>query len=1255
MVDKMQKNNWTDEQLQAINQRNADILVAAAAGSGKTAVLVQRIINLITEGENPIDIDRLLVVTFTKAAAGEMCERIGEAIIKKLNEEPENTHLQKQITYLNRADIKTIDSFFLKTVKENYNIVNIDPSVRTADITETELLKAEVMEELFEELYESENNEQFLELVEIYGNGVRDTGLKDIIIKVYNFLQSNPYPKKWADEIIKDFNVNENMNIDDTKWGNLILKNIKFEIEGIIDDMKGALNIINSPNGPESYKNSVEKDYNSLLNFYNSIDNSFKSCVEAFKLVEFQSKIGSYRGDYKDIAQMVQNLRKNAIANFKKLYNKYFEADEKFSMRIISKLYPIISELIKIALVFTEKYNKQKYERMIIDFNDYGHMCIKILLDENSTINNVIPSKIATELQNKYDEILIDEYQDSNFIQEMVLSAISKKSKGENNRFLVGDVKQSIYRFRLAKPEIFMQKYESFDNSNNNNEKRIDLFKNFRSRENILYSINFIFKQLMTKDLGEINYDDRAMLYAGAKFLETNYNVGGSVELHIVEKKEQQNTENDVDLTDISVAETEAYFVARRIRELIDSNYMIFDKKINNYRKLEYRDITVLLRSKKNWTDAFTDVFEKELIPAYAEATTGYFDTVEIETIIEFLKIIDNPLQDIPFIAILRCPIFRFTSDELVNIKVLGSSNINNSIDNNFYNYALNYINLEDKNNITVRKLKKFFDILKRFRELSEYISVSELIKTIYNETNYFDYIGGVYGGKIKQANLLLLVEKAFDYENSSFKGLFNFIKYVEKVRKTDIDIGEASINSENDNIVRIMSIHKSKGLEFPVVFVAGIGKQFNKADVKDSLLLHQDLGIGADYIDFESRAKYSNITRYILAQEIDRENISEELRVLYVALTRAKEKLILIGSISNVAKKCISYITDVLGAGLTISSYKMLKANCYMDWIVPALVRHREGEKILNFAGTDINFYNYELYNDKSDWEIFFHNKSDIANDVKNYNCSLKNDNDINLKSFDIKNDYSGFRDDIINKMNWTYKNKTATLLPSNVSITEIKRNSYVGDYLENNLINSDLLVESIPEDFEFPDFDGSDKKEIPPKTKGTIIHTVMEKLDFKRQYNENDIKQFINELSNNNILQEQEAKLVINYPFIRFFNTDLAKRIQKSNKIFKEMPFALALTPFEIFKIDEYIGIDEDIMVHGVIDCYFYEYNNETGNDEIVLIDYKSDNVSVDEIKKRYSIQLHLYKIALERITDKKVKHCIIYSFSNNCEIYV
>ena len=1225
----MGQGTWTNEQWQAINERNGDILVAAAAGSGKTAVLVERIISLITEGENPLDIDRLLVVTFTKAAAGEMCERIGDAIIKKLNEDPENPHLQKQLTYINRADIKTIDSFFLKIVKENYNIAGIDPSVRTADTAETELLKSEVMDELFEELYNSEDNEKFLALVESYGGGTKDTGLRDIIMKVYTFLQSNPYPEKWANEILEDFDIDENISIDDTKWGKLICENIKFETEGIINDIKGAFNIINSPSGPEGYKNAVTDDYNALMDFYNNMGDTFSSCYNAYQNVEFAKKIGMYKGEYKDIAEMVKKLRNDAKDNFVSLGEKYFKVEPEFSLSLISKMAPVIKELIRVTMVFTEKYNNEKRERMIMDFNDYGHFCIKILLEEGSTIDNPIPSKVAKELQERYDEILIDEYQDSNFIQEMVLSAISKKDRGENNRFLVGDVKQSIYRFRLAKPEIFMDKYEKFSVEGKGLEKRIDLFKNFRSRDNILYGTNFLFRQLMTKNLGEIVYDDRAALYPGANFPETEYNVGGDIELHVIEKKNSENISDDV--AEVGTAEIEAYFTAKRIRELIDSGYMVFDKKTKEYRKVEYRDITVLLRSKKNWTDAFSEVFEKELIPAYAEATAGYFDTVEVETIMDFLKIIDNPLQDIPFIAVLRSPVFRFNGDELVDIKLTGKSE-------NFFDCAKNYITADENNNKTAEKLKHFFDILEYFRDLSEYTSVSEIIREIYNKTGYFDYVGGTYGGKIKQANLRLLIEKAEEYENSSFKGLFHFVRYIERVRKNDIEAGEASITGENDNIVRIMSIHKSKGLEFPVVIVAGMGKNFNKTDIRDSLLLHQDLGIGGDYIDFENRAKYSNITKFVLAQEIDRENISEELRVLYVALTRAKEKLILMGSISDISKKCMGYITDTLGAGLTLSPYKMLKASNYMDWVVPALVRHREGQKIFNIAGAENISFNRELFDDVSNWSIYFRDKSEIESMIKK--DDTENIYDFDFRNFDSEKDYSGHKNEIRDRMNWTYPNVKATVLPSNISISEIKRNAYISEYSEDSIFSTD-------EDFEIPDF--NKQKEISKKARGTLIHTVMEKIDFSKDYTILEIQNFIDSLFDEGIFDSDEVKAVKNYPFVRFFKSETGKRIRQSNKVFKEIPFTLSLTPFEVFGTDEYKDMNESIMIHGIIDCYFYE------GDSIVLVDYKSDKADVDEIKKRYKIQLKLYKKALERITGKVVKDCIIYSFENNCEIYI
>lgn len=1200
---------WTDEQKSAIEARNLETLVAAAAGSGKTAVLVERIIRMITEGENPLDIDRLLVVTFTKAAAAEMSQRIGDAIAEKLEKEPQNTHLKRQLALLGRADIKTIDSFFLKVVKENYNIVGIDPSVRTADEAECEVIKDEVIEQVFEELYAGGENKEFFALAESFSGDTSDRELKELIMRVYSFVQSSPYPEQWLDEVCESYNIDA---ISGSLWEKMAVNEAVFETRGLLTYLYQAEELIDEY-GIDGYKKSIQAELNQLSEICRIEPSSYEECCRLIDSMKFENRIGIYKGDEKEAAELIKMLRKYAKDGMTSLKNKFFSFSPERASENIYNMYPAVKGLCDTVRLFSRAYAKAKAERMLMDFNDYGHFCIKILLEEGSAPENPIPTAAAKAIISRYDEILIDEYQDSNYIQEMVLSAVAGRGKGRSRRFIVGDVKQSIYKFRMARPEIFMSKYNSFDYGASVERRRIDLFKNFRSRANVLDCANYLFSRLMSKDTGGIEYDERAALHTGAEYPERSEGRhGGASELYIINRDTDEDADSD---DDMSAAELEAILAADKIREMIRDGFMVWDKGLKEYRRAQYGDFVVLMRSKRNWSGVFSDVFERELIPAYAEATEGYFDTVEVSMAINFLTIIDNPMQDIPLTACLHSGIYRFTSSELLEIRLEGGGS-------GFYDSMINYMN-NNENEISGR-IRQFAVQLEKWRNEAAGITISRLLNMVLSDTGYFDYASMMANGKARQANLRMLAQKALEFEKSRLTGLFNFVRYIEKMKKQEIETGEAARISEADNIVRIMTIHKSKGLEFPVVVLCGLGKKINREDLRKSVLLHQEYGIGCDCVDYENRIAYSSISKAAVAAHIDRENIAEEIRVLYVALTRAKEKLVLIGSVSNMKKRAAEWTVDAKTGSAEIPAYRIYNARTYLDWIAPALMKHRDGKPLRDAAGFEFNLCTDGQYADSSNWYVDICSREDIIN--------VKSELELNREAVSREalgveaQSEGGFDADCLY---WEYPNKAAVLLPSNVSISEVKRK-----YGE-----AGFEFEDTEEAVLYPEFSPAGKDKA--ASRGTAMHTLMERLDFYREWTNEEVRAEAAKLVKAGILTEDEASLILYSKIVNFFKSDVAKRIRSSAEVCKEAPFAMVMKPYEVFAGD-YEGIDESVLIHGIIDCYFVE------NDKIVLLDYKSDRVTNEtDFIKRYSIQLDLYKKALEQSTGMEVDESLIYSF--------
>ena len=1243
----MSETKWTDEQQQAIDTRKCNLLVAAAAGSGKTAVLVERIIKIITNEENPVDIDKLLVVTFTSAAAAEMRERIAAAISKALEKNPNSKNLQKQLTLLSRANITTMHSFCLDVIKNYFYTIDLDPSFRIADETEITLMKNEIIEDIFEELYE-EDNEYFKGLVEAYSTAKDDKKLKDIILNLYKFSMSGPWPESWLIEKAEEFNINTLEELDKTKWVEILKDNIRVEVEGFINMYHKAIELISDTEGLEAYLDTFRGDLECLENVYESLNYGLSEIYAALNGVVF-TKLKTVRKSavFDENAQgTVKSIRDTVKKKVKSLIEDSFTFTPEESLQGIKDVYPYMKELSRITLDFLDKFNEKKREKNLLDFNDLEHLCLKILIDRDEN-NNIIPSGVAEHFKEFFDEVLVDEYQDSNNVQETIIDLVSRKNSDDPNVFMVGDVKQSIYRFRQAKPELFLDKYSRYPLASGGKERKIQLYKNFRSRDEVLRGVNFIFKMVMSNVVGELEYTDDEALHLGATFLENqeeDSEVGGSIELHIIDKsgneaeevveEELQESEEEEEVDAISL---EAKLVSKRIKELFEvkdgKRFKVFDKETKEYRDVKYKDIVILLRATKNWSEIFLDELGAEGIPVYADTGSGYFESIEIRTIMSLLKIIDNPLQDVPMIAVLKSPIMGFTAEELSEIRLLNKEKY-------FYEIIKDIYDEKYEVSDTLKaKCNKVISDLEKWRNKTIYTPIDEFIWYLYMDTAYYGYVGAMPNGTLRQANLKILFQRAKQYESTSFKGLFNFITFINKLRKSSGDMGSAKILGENEDVVRIMSIHKSKGLEFPIVFTCGMGKQFNLMDLSNSILFHEELGFGPDFVNLNNRNSYSTLAKEAIKKRIRLETLSEEMRILYVAFTRAKEKLIITGATRDLDKSIKNWVSAASLDENIILPSEVLKGKSYLDWIAMAICKHRQGEELREQCGASREL----IVDDFSNWDVQMWRKSDILGDKNLEPVDKIEENTLNITATNISVDK-----EIKRRLGYKYQYEEGSILPSNVSVSDLKR--------------KDLQYEDEAETLEI----FREKEIIKPKflqeekgftaaEKGTLMHYVMLRLDFDRVGSVAEIKKQIEELVLNKSLTEKEAKVIRYTKIFNFFKSDLGKRILKAHEegrmVHRELPFFTEISSLDINpELNKEIYQNEKIRLQGIIDGFFKE------EDGIVLFDYKTDYLeegNEDEIIERYMVQMKYYKEALEKVTESRVKEVYLYLFALDKEV--
>ncbi len=1183
--------NWTKEQEDAIYKNGSNILVAAAAGSGKTAVLVERIIQKIIK--DGIDIDKLLVVTFTNAAASEMRERVLEAIYKKLDEEPENQNLQRQLVLLGKSNICTIHSFCLDVIKNNFFEIDLSANFRIGSEEEITLLKQDVLEDLFEKYYEDEN-EEFAKLIDTYTGYRGDEPLKEIILKIYKFMQSAPFPNEWLSEKIKMFENNgEEKDFSESIWGKILLKNLQEEIIDSINSLKIIEQKLSKFYELEKYLLTIQTDIQMLKELYDCIERSWEDAFEysqemKFKTWPIDKKIAI---DIKDEAKASRDTVKNKIM---KVVKETLVYNSKSAYADIYEMHEILAILRDVIINFDKEFKNKKRERNIIDFNDIEHYALEILVRKNEN-GEYEPTEVAKKYQEKFEEIAIDEYQDSNQVQEYILSKVSRG----NNLFMVGDVKQSIYKFRQACPELFMEKYDNYDLSGNEKGLKIQLFKNFRSKENVLDLTNIVFENIMSKKLGDIDYNENEFLNLGAEF-EKIENGLGIAELDIIDLKEDEENiwndedesiDNEEELKQLEKEEIEASFVAKKIEEIINSKVQVKDKKVG-YRNVTYKDIVILLRS----TSKTAPIYEKELlkrnIPVFSDSSNEYLDTIEIQTIISLLKILDNPIDDISLVAVLRSEIGKFTDNEILEIRL-------EEKEASFYE-ALKVASQNLKNQDLKEKINSFLEKLNKWKEENDYLTLAELIWKIYTDTGFYNYVGLMPNGTIRQANLKMLFERAKEYEKSSFKGLFNFIKFIEKLHSGNSDMASAKVIGENEDVVRIMSIHKSKGLEFPIVFLSSTSKKINLQDLNTNLLLHQSVGLGPQYINYNRMIEYSTSAKDAIKIVIKNETISEEMRVLYVALTRAKEKLIITGTSKDYYKE-IEKKKELLKIydkeNKKINPILLKKYISYLDWL-------------------ELVYLNNDLK------ELITLNKYSKNEILKNEEVA-----EIELRKFNFeeKTDFS----ELDKKFSWKYDKEFLSKLPLKSTVSKIKQ-------MQNGEVDFEDLNREIGIANITPEFLEIEEK-ITGSQRGTLMHLFLQRLDFKQVYTLKKLEELKEELIFKKIITQEESKYINLKKVYAFTKSNLYNKLKDCEKIEKEKAFCIKLMANSVFPEAK----EETILVQGIIDLYAIK------NNEIILVDYKTDFVeNEDELKIKYKKQLSLYKTALEEAFNIKVSEVFIYS---------
>lgn len=1190
---------WTEEQQKVIDLRNRNILVSAAAGSGKTAVLVERIISRLTRENPPLDVDRLLIMTFTDAAAAEMKERIGLAIEKALEEEPLNEHLKKQSVLIRTAKIMTIHSFCSSVIREYFHTIDLDPGFRVAEEGELKLLKQEVMKELLETHYEN-GDEQFFRFVENFATGKDDSALEKYILQMYEFAESYPIPEQWLESCVT---VYENGMNDDSEFGKRLTGYLQNCFKDIANDMDHALDICREAGGPYMYEKTIEAD-KELLHPVFSAD-SFEAYYQIFSKIGKWDRMAANRDSQVDkgMAEYVKELRAKWKDEVESMKEKFFFQSPEAMNEDLKYCYPVMRVLIDLTKEFREKFADKKAERNMIDFGDMEHFAIRILTKNEN--GKLVPSDVAKELQDKYEEVMVDEYQDSNLVQETILTSVSRMSRGENNIFMVGDVKQSIYRFRLSRPELFMEKFDTYSIEGGTCQ-RVDLHKNFRSRAEVIDFVNAVFFKIMKKEVGNVCYDKKAALNVGADYETVQEN---ETEVLVIDTDLEEEVRGQ---NQLNARELEAKVVAERIHKLMKTQ-KVWDKHLEKMRNVKYSDIVILTRSLKGWSDVFVRILKQEGIPAYADSKEGYFGTLEIGWMMDYLKVLDNFRQDLPLTSVLKSPFGKCTNEELALVRTIYP-------DIPFHEAVLQVAGIDTglkKEEKAVPeevgvKIKRIFAQLLEFRRRISYTSIHELLWEIMEETGYREEIAAMPGGEQRAANLALLIVKAKAFEATSYKGLFHFVRYVEQMKEYDIDYGEADILGEATNAVRVMSIHKSKGLEFPVVIVGGMGKGFNMQDMTGELVVHPDLGAGIRAVDVENRTVMSTIVRNLIQTETLMENLGEELRVLYVALTRAKEKLILTGTLKKASEKLETYQGRCREED-SMSFLELIRGKRFFDWILPVVVSMQKKVPVKMEVVTFNDVVLSEIEREEMQRETVFADKVDEK-----------------------------FQKQIQEQFSFRYPFEEEAHMKLKYTVSELKKSAALsGSEVE----TGETLIHE--EEKIIPAF-LKQEEHLTGASRGSAYHKVLELLDFAKEYDDRILAEELEHLEEQGYLSREMKECIYRKDILQFLQSNVGRRMHEAackKRLYKEQPFVFGIDAKEMYPET---NTEELILIQGIIDVYFEE------EDGLVVLDYKTDKVKAGtELVEKYQEQLELYGRALEQMTLKKVKEKIIYSFTLKEEI--
>ena len=1184
---------WTAEQKQVIGLHQRNLLVSAAAGSGKTAVLVERIIQMILDQEHPIDIDRLLVVTFTNAAAAEMRERIGAALDAALKEQPDNLHLQRQVTLVHNAQISTIHSFGLDVIRNHFYEIGLDPGFRIADEREIGMLKEDVLDAVLNEAYE-EKRETFLYLIENYSNTKNDHNIRQMIGSLFEYADSYPWPQEWLEESLSMYQCSSMEEMDAQPWMRELFEWMKQMVQSMIQTEKQMLSIAQQEDGPALYLDAIYDDIDGLEQLEEL--ESYKDWYEALQAFSFQALSRKKQTCDPEMKKNVQDLRDKVKKQLAALKNSYFAYPPDQQIQMLQDERIPMEELVILVKLFRKKFGQEKADRNILDFSDIEHFTLNILVDSETKK----PTAAAGEYQQKFVEVMVDEYQDSNYVQEALIRAVSREQKEEPNIFMVGDVKQSIYRFRLARPELFMEKYNGYTLEDGKHQ-RIDLHKNFRSRREVLDFTNEIFDHIMDVDMGNVAYDEKAALYPGASYEEARDPGQYRAELAgIILSPDQKDK-----------VEAEARYAAARIRKLVQST------------EFGYQDIVILVHALKGFSETFVRVFSEEGIPLVTTSKSGYFSAIEVQTMIWFLKILDNPRQDIPLAGVMSSVMGGFSAEEMADLKAaFPEKSFSESV------LAWKSLNEEEQEELLensrdrsedvrrlIQKVKAFWEFFEKLREMVPYTSVHELIQQIYRETGYLNYVTALPGGRQRKANLDMFLERAIAYENTSYQGLFHFIRYIEQMLKYEMDYGEAELVSDREHAVHLMTIHKSKGLEFPVVFLCGMGKEFNLMSLNAPMIFHPQYGVGMRWMNGKYRVKRSGISRQVFGMLERRELLGEELRLLYVALTRAREKLVLTGIIDE--KK--SFSACPLKKGEKLPFVQRTEARCFWDWVLPVILPKEQPWELVMVTEHE----HAEMEADK---------KAELFNSREEILAALSQTDPKACSMWD-------------ERMSWKYPYEAFGIPKQKVSVSELKHR-YMEEQMAAEAAEFYPKQEVIPY---LPKFADRQEEENAGALKGTAMHRFLECFDFAGLLNCGGlqagdwVEAELDRMQHMRLIDPELAVRLDVKQLTAFASSDLALEMaeaQKEERLYRERPFVMALPASQVW--EEARG-EEPVLVQGIIDVFWI------GEEGITLLDYKTDAVSTGgELAGRYRKQLMLYGQALEKVFPRlKVKKIFLYSF--------